>query len=33
MNLEEAKLNLVAEWELPDEILSQAKEENPVLYH
>ena len=33
MNLEEAKLNLAAEWELPDEILSQAKEENSVLYH
>ena len=32
MNLEVAKLNLAAEWEVLDEILSQAKEENPVLY-
>ena len=32
MNLEVAKLNLEAEWEVLDEILSQAKEENPVLY-
>ncbi|QXD31875.1 hypothetical protein [Candidatus Pelagisphaera phototrophica] len=32
MNLEVAKLNLAAEWEVLDEILSQAKEESPVLY-
>ena len=32
MNLEVAKLNVAAEWEVLDEILSQAKEENPVLY-
>ena len=31
-NLEVAKLNAAAEWEVLDEILGQAKEENPVLY-